>query len=261
MKGRLLNYVESFNWSDKDKNRSLELQNYNSALIKARDKGDHVYCPEAMYNPENINIIFQFIWVNGYHSYEQLKVHFDWMSVEDFQVLTNLSHMLGNYTPNSSNTWKEFNAEFLDENKSLIGFKQEHFNDPLVYDEPTYKSFHSKFVSTFDYPKQKLHYKYFKEHYFPILKKDSGQIKGAIDKKQVNSGIIRLDPPKTSPSGEIIHNQQIHVHFKIGKNEYALNIDGTWKHGPKPQSKVTIPTDMCNTFCEWGFLLPDEYYS
>src|SRR4051812_25222537 len=98
MNGKLLNYVESFNWSNKDLDRSTALQSYNDALIKAREVGDHVFCPETMYTPENRDIIFQFMWLNGYHSYDQLKVHYEWLKVEDFQLLLNLPSFLGSST-------------------------------------------------------------------------------------------------------------------------------------------------------------------
>lgn len=260
MNGKLLNYVESFNWSNKDLDRSIALQNYNDALIEAREVGDQVFCPETMYNPENRDIIFQFMWFNGYHSYEQLKVHYEWLKVEDFQLLLILPSFLGSSTPNSSNQWDEFNEEFNEENRSLLGLKSDNSQDPLVYDKDTHRKFHSNYVATFDFDKQKAQYKYFKEYHKPRLKLDVGEIKSLIEREQVSKRFVRLDPPPTSPDGSPIHGQQIHIHFQIKDTECALNLDGTWKHPPTNPLNDRINTDICSTLSEWGFCLPEDYY-
>lgn len=260
MKGKLLNYVESFTWNDTEKNRSVALQNYNNAINTARKAGDQVFCPEIMYNPENTSIIFQFMMFNGYQPYDQLKTHFEWLTVEDFQILLNLPNVLGKPTPNSSNGWDAFSEEFPEENKSFIGLEEETCPNPLVYDEATHQKFHSNYVSVFEFDKQKSQFEYFKRHYRPSLKFGSAQIATQITRKQVNEGIVRLDSPRTTPDGAPLHGQQIHAHIKIGKNEYALNIDGTWKHPPSSISTDRIPVEICLTLSQWGFCLPDEYY-
>ena len=261
MEGRLLNYVESFNWADKNLNRSTVLQDYNNALTEARKIGDQVFCPESMYTSENRDIIFQLMWFNNYQSYNDLKTHFEWLQVDDFQTLQSISYILGNPTPNSSNTWEEFANEFNDKNRSLIGLRDDNCRNPLVHDKITHEKFHSDYVASFDLDRQKNQFKYFKKYYKPYLKTDAMQIAKQIRRGQVNSGIIRLDPPPTSPDGTPIHGQQIHIHIMIGNKECALNIDGTWKHRPNinaPNNR--IPVEICSTLSQWGFCLPDEYY-
>lgn len=257
MKGRLLNHVGSFSWNDKNVDRSFALQNYNKALNKAREFGDQVFCPEKMYDPENKDIIFLFMWLNNYQ-YDELKAHFEWLKVDDFQVLQNIS--LGPSTPNSSNNWEDFSNEFQDENKSLIGLKQDDFADPLVYDEETHEKFHANYVATFDFNKQKSLYGYFKTHYKPSLKIEKAQINNFINRDQVHERFVRLDDPPTSPNGEPVHGQQIHIHIKIRDTVCALNIDGTWKHPPKNITEDRIPAEVCSTLSEWGFCLPEDYY-
>lgn len=260
MKGRLLNYSESFHWSDKERDRSLELQNYNHALNEARKIGDQVFCPETIYLPENKDIIFQFMWLNGYQSYEELKVHFEWLRVDDFQLLQTISYSLGQPTPNSSNDWEDFAEEFSEENKSLIGLKDDDCLNPLVYDKDTHREFHSSYVATFDFDRQKSQYEYFRKHYKPNLKIESGRIQNLIQRHQVNNQIIRLDSPATSPNGNPIHGQQIHIHIMVNGNECALNIDGSWKHPPQEHPNNRISIDVCFILSQWGFCLPKDYY-
>ncbi|MGN7706907.1 hypothetical protein [Chryseobacterium sp. 22543] len=261
MEGKLLQYVESFCWKNKAEDRSLALQNYNKALDKAREVGDNVYCPETMYNTENLDNVFQFMYFNGYMSFEILKGHFSWLMEPDFQILLQLSYMMGSPTPNSSNDWTSFSAEFPDYACSLIGMEDSTCTHPLVYDEDSHAQFHGDYVSSFDFEKQKLSFKIFKKYYKPKLKKEAAQINRAIDRNQVNEGILRLDPPKKDPKGMAIHGQQVHVHLKIGSKEYALNIDGTWKHAPTANSKDRISAEICETLSDWGFILPDDYYT
>lgn len=258
MIANFLNYVESFCWNDKNINRSIDLQNYNNALNEARNVGDCIYCPDTMFSYDTI---FQFMMSNGYQSYEQLTSHFDWLTTDDFTVLNSLLYgMMGRPTPNSSNVWEEFNEEFNEENKSLIGLKEDTCTNSLIYDKLTHEKFHSNHVTSFDYDKQKKNLKYFKKYYKPDLKIESTQITNLIFRRQVNVGIVRLDLPGTAPDGKVLHNQQVHVHITIKKNEYALNIDGTWKHSPSSTSTDRIPVEICSTLSQWGFCLPDEYY-
>ncbi|MGS0747509.1 hypothetical protein [Halpernia sp. GG3] len=198
-----------------------------------------------MYDPENTDIIFQYMWINGYQSYEELKEHFEWLRVDDFQLLQTISYSLGQPTPNFSNAWEDFAEEFNEENKSLIGLRDDDCLNPFVYDKDTYGEFHSSYVATFNFERQKAQYKYFKKYYKPSLKLEGGQIKNLIDKKLVNKQFVRLDPPRTSTDGFPIHRQQIHIHFKIKKNVCALNLDGTWKHPPSNLEKNRIPTEIC----------------
>lgn len=260
MKGRLLYYVESFCWINKELDRSKALQDFNTALNTARKCGDQVFCPEIMYNPENRDIIFQFMWLNGYQSYEELKVNFEWLQVDDFQLLQTISYSLGQPTPNSSNDWEAFSKEFSEENRSLIGLKDDNCINPLVYDIVTHTEFHSSYVATFDFDRQKAQYEYFRKYYKPSLKLESGQIINLIQRHQVNNQIIRLDSPDSSPNGNPIHGQQIHIHIMVNGNECALNIDGSWKHSPQLHTNNRISAEVCLTLSQWGFCLPEQYY-
>lgn len=260
MKGRLLHYVESFCWTDKELDRSKALQDFNIALNTARKCGDQVFCPEVMYNPENSDIIFQFMYLNGYLSYDQMKVHFEWLRVDEFNLLQTLSFNLGRPSPQSSNNWEEFSLEFASENKSLIGLQDMVCNNPLVYDENSHKEFHSSYLLAFDFEQQKIHYKYFVKHYIPQLKVDSNTIVNLIRRNQVSEQIIRLDCPIMTPTGNTIHNQKIHIHIMVNGNECALNIDGSWKHPPQSHPNNRISAEVCLTLSQWGFCLPEEYY-
>jgi len=254
--GKLLHRTESFNWTNKTINRSFDLQNYNIALITAREFEDDIYCPQSMYDLDNI---FLFMWTNG-QSFEQLLVHFNWLTADDFQVLLNLQYMMGSHSPNSSNSWADFSNEFIDENKSLIGLRDNSCTFPLIHDNESIKQFHSNYVASFDLDKQKANFKYFKKHYIPILKFTSTHLQNLITRNQVSNQIIRVDPPPTDPNGKPIHGQQFHVHFKIKSKVYALNLDGTWKHPPLKTSEEKIPNEICSALSQWGFCLPEEYY-
>lgn len=59
------------------------------------------------------------------------------------------------------------------------------------------------------------------------LKKSKYQIDRDLHSKP-QLGIVRVDIPSTDPSGNVLHNEQIHVFFR---DRRSLNIDGTWKHG------------------------------
>lgn len=259
MKAKFLNHVKSFCWKDKIVDRSLPLQDFNLVINEARKNHDLVFCPSTMYENE-YESIFIFMWINSYQSYDQLKVHYEWLKIEDFEILLYLHTILGTPTPRSSNVWEEFNNEFKMNNISLIGLKDDECMDPLVYDSPSYIKHHSNFVRTFDFTQQKYNFEYFRKYYKPELKISHGVIKAMIERNQVNSGIIRLDSPTTSPNGDPIHGQQIHVHILIEKKNCALNIDGSWKHPPTNILNDKIPAEICLTLSDWGFKLPEEYY-
>lgn len=260
MKGKLLHCVESFSWVDNAVDRSQNLQDFNSAIIDARENGDNIYCPESMFYPENSKVIFQFMWCYEYQSYEQIKEHFEWLSVDDFQLLQTIGYSLGQPTPKSSNDWQTFKSEFAGENTSLIGLETGKSSSPLVHNKHTYFEFHSKYVTNFDFEKQKECFDYFIKFYKPALKINSKKINDQIEKKQISNQFIRIDDPQTAPDGKPLHGQQVHAHLLVKNSECALNIDGTWKHSPKNIVSDKIPVELCIQLSSWGFCLPRDYY-
>lgn len=257
--GSLLSRYESFIWNDVAINRSVELQNYNSALGSARAKSDSLFRPNKIFDGDVPSNIFYVMYFDGKMSYDDLKLHYNWLTVDDYQVLIMLGNIVGNPTNQCSNTWNEFSNEFPGEHISLIGLQDQTCTDPLVYCKVTHTRFHSDNVATFDFDQQKKNFKYFKDYFVPKLKLESSVINSRIAAGQFNSGIIRLDDPPVDRSGKPVHGQKIHVHLIIGGKKVALNIDGTWKHEPK-NTTVTIPSAICAELSDLGFKIPDEYY-
>lgn len=260
MSGKLLHFVSSFCWNNKLLDRSLILQDFNAVFIKARSEEDNIYCPETMFQPLNKDIIFQFLYIDGYKSYEEIKLVFPWLTDMDFQLLHQLTYQLGNPTPNSSVDYTSFANEFQQSNCSLIGLRDTNCSEPLVYNIKSHDDFHAKPVFTYNFAQQKANFKNFKKYYVPTLKIDAGKIKKMIDTNKVNNDIVRLDPPKTDPKGKPIHGQQIHIHIMVGDHECALNLDGTWKHPPNENGNHNISAEVCSVLSDWGFVLPDKYY-
>lgn len=258
--GKLLSRYESFIWSNNTVNRSVTLQNFNSALALARSKSDKTFSPDNIYTDGNTSNIFHLMFSQGMYLYDDIKKHFNWLTVDDYQVLINFPSFIGRSTERQSCVWAEFSEEFSGEHISMIGMEDDSCPDPLIYDIVSHKKFHSDYVAQFNFEQQKENFEYFKEHFVSDLRIDPAQIKEKINKNQVQEGIVRLDDPPYDPAGNIMHGQKIHIHLKVGKYDCALNIDGTWKHSLPKDSDKKISVEICTTLSEWGFRLPDEYY-
>lgn len=257
--GRLLHFLDSFCWNDKKKDRNGMLEDYFKAVEKARTYGDECYVPSAMFDG-SVESIFTVMWTNGYTDYDQMKIEFDWIEVDQFQTLQGFYQMMGSNTPKGANVYADLKKEFTGEATTLVGLEHGACPDPLVYSEETLDTFHATHAASFDFKKQKEKFEYFCKHYTPVLKIDIAAIQKLIDTGKAADGIKRIDAPTIGPDGKIQHGEQVHVHFKVGKKEYALNIDGQWKHNPLKKDPDTLPNEIILDLVSWGFKLPKRYY-
>ncbi|MDX8341773.1 hypothetical protein SLH46_21420 [Draconibacterium sp. IB214405] len=132
---------------------------------------------------------------------------------------------------------------------SYIGLSQEGIS-PFVCCSRTWSDFHAEYVRHFTRQQRLDNKEYFKRFFKPELTLPINQIQNQIDRNLVTPIIRHIHSPAMDPAGQIIHVEQIHIHFTEGS---ALNIDGTWKHG-----QIEIPNAACNQLVDWGFLLPEN---
>lgn len=242
--GSLLSRYESFIWEDVNKNRSNDLQNYNYAIGSARSKSDLLFRPSKIFDGDVPSNIFYVMYFEGKMSYDDLKSLYNWLTVDDFQVLMTMGNIIGNPTEQHSNTWNEFSNEFTGKHISLIGLQDETCTDPLVFCKVTHSKFHSDYIASL----------------VPKLKLEPNLISRRIEAKQLPTSIERLDVPQLDASGVPVHGQQIHIHLRLKGQKCALNLDGTWKHALPKDSTIKIPSAICEILSSFGFKIPDEYY-
>lgn len=259
--GKLLTLSQSFDWSNTTLDRRSSLNNFDLAIRKAISMNDKIFSHHYIYDPNFQNSIFSMLFNEDLYEFSKLKLRFPWLTPDAFTTLTALPNFLGPETPLPSKNWEDFSAEFYGDHISMIGIEDsQSYKFPLVYDIPTHDVFYQNLADTFDFEQQKVNFKFFKENYVPRPKPDASSIFNSIAKGLEHSDIKAFHSPKTDPQGNILHGEQYHVHIKIKKTQYALNINGTWKHNVKPDSNDKIPNQICTRLVEWGFLLPDEYY-
>lgn len=248
--GNLLSFEDSFTWVD-TQDRNEHIKNLSIALNSALGNEDSRYRTINLF--KGANSIFSFLWGEG-SSFEGFSKKYPWIFESTYRTLTNIAPLIQGTTINDASNLKELNRDFPGENNGYFGFCCE-CDDHLVHDYGTWFEFHRKYVSLLLVRSKRENIKYIKRFYTPSLPSSGYQINKAIETNQVHPVFKRLDNPTVIADNQTLHNEKIQMHFNDEKKS-ALNIDGTWKHGGfdiSPKALIQLE--------QWGFLLPDKYYS
>jgi hypothetical protein len=248
----LLVHLESFAWQDLTVSRAQEMDDLILAVGKSEDCYDTIYGHPDAYNSS-------LVWgtVNDLLFCSEEEYRFftgGWFTYDHQKILLKLWR---NPTPNQARTLPELEAEeqFSGNNNGLIGCYFQPLPDKMVFDEDSWSKLHQDYVWA-NLHLRKTNPSYFYKHYKPALRYPANTINQMIYQKQVHLCFDRLDIPSLDPAGNIIHGEQIGIHFKNSGNA-CLYIDGTWKHG----HHYIIPVEARSTLEEWGFILPPDQRS
>lgn len=247
--GNLLFKNQSFDWIDIKMPRGKLIDDLNIALTSAREAEDNIYRTPDLYEFESSwGKLFEFLWGEGIE-YENFNKRFEWISPDQFRILSSLPDLLRLTSPQNSSDYGSFLQEFTNENNSWIGTYDESHTEPIVFDYLSWLQFHQRFVATFDFNRRRAEYKYFSKFFKPGLTRPVNLIQHNIDQHNTHASFQSIHTPQ-------IPHEKIHIHF-ISAQNCALNIDGTWKHEVR---NFRIERRACEILSEWGFLLPREYY-
>ncbi|MFN5310152.1 MAG: hypothetical protein ACK5C0_11930 [Candidatus Kapaibacterium sp.] len=242
--GNLLTYNPSFNWADNAIDRNHQISSLNDAVVLARDLGDMLYYHPELYSEQSESAsLLNSLW----SGYDDFRLNFPWIKEPEYQLLYNLI-LFFKQPPSNSISLHELLQHTGITNNAWIGFES-NCVEQLVYNNPTWHTFHRLFVSQFTLEQRRQHFEYFDLFFEAELTLPINKIKQLIDEGHVHDSITRIDPA-------LIAHEKIHIHFKNSEN-CALNIDGTWKH---EVVGFRIPETACIQLTEWGFKLPSEYY-
>jgi hypothetical protein len=243
--GDLLAYNQSFDWVPQNIDRSVAIENLNTAVLLANEFGDNLYYNPMFYEPGTGSFnLFNILWANDFNTF---RITFPWIKELQFQVLM----LLPNYFKNSiggAMNLQELQANTGIPHNAWIGLFMA-CPEFLVHDRLTWTEFHRSIVSAFSFEERCEYFDYFSRFYQPNLTMHQNQIQQEIDQGHIHNSITRIDPP-------LIPFEKIHIHFN-NNEKCALNIDGTWKH---EVAGFVIPQEACEQLNKWGFMLPRQYY-
>lgn len=242
----LLLSLDSFSWHDLTINRAIEMDDLILAVDEVDTLEDTIFGHPDAYIPnlgwETVNDIIAC-------SEEEYRLFTGGWFTHDHQKI--LIKLWRNPTPGDARTLDEMNAEheFENKNNGYIGCFFEPLPEKMVYNIPSLYQLHQIYTKN-NQNLRKTESTYFYQHYKPELLVPINHINDLINRKQVHSSFERLDSPSLSPDGQVLHGEQIGMHFN-DKNKSCLYIDGTWKHGI-----FDIPSTAKDQLEAWGFILP-----
>ena len=251
--GELLTNKASFFWEDTLVDRGKWIEELSIAIDDATSYNDRIFRTHDLYELEcSWGNFFEFLW-SSFFDQEEFIMRFPWISQTQFQTLINIVNHIQPTTPGFASNLSEFQDEYYGNNCAWIGLTGCTI-ERLVFNHDSWICFHREYVTLFSPSRRREEFEYFSRFYIPILKEDANNINTQIRRHQTHRIFKRLDIPHIVENGVFLHGEQIQMHFN-DRDESALNIDGTWKHGG-----FKIPREAHEILEEWGFLLPPEYY-
>jgi hypothetical protein len=246
--GNLLAHVDSFDWREFDLNRNNSVLKFDLAIQLANDQEDNLYYHPIFFEDHQPSCdLFMYLWSSSYDDFKEI---FPWIKEPIYQMLIQLKNYL-KPTPNGAKNFIELIRETSINNNSFLGLDLINVS-PLVCCEDSWNEFHKSYVTNFSREERITYRDYFIKFYNPELKVSAEQIQQLIYRNQEANCFVRIDTPSTDANGNILHGEQVHMHFN-DNDDSALNLDGTWKHG-----KCDIPEAASNRLVEWGFVLPEN---
>lgn len=249
--GNLLTFNRTFQWDDSTIDRGEAIKNLNAAILKSKEYDELFKTIDFDKIETSWGNLMEFVFEYGWDETVRHQ-RFPWMTQLQHTTLVYILSSFKNTTALNSSNLISLSAEFPGENCGHIGFKQNDIEDEYVSCENTLKSFHTKYVMTFNRNERLENKKYFYDFHQPNYELDINPINQLIRKGGLNALIVRIDKESYDPQGNLLHGERIQVHFN-DRNKCALNIDGTWKH-----HSFNLPNDVCDKLIEWGFILPEN---
>ncbi len=244
----LLVHLESFAWHDLTIDRAIDMDDLILAVDQAETWEDKIYGHPDAYNPQlGWGTIDDLL----YCTEEECRLFTEGWFRNDHQKI--LIKLWRNATPGQAKGLQEMEQEnaFKGQNNGLIGCRYDSRPPKMVYNEASLSNLHAAYTAS-NPALRKISPAYFYLHYQPVLSISAAGVNDKIDKKQVDSCFKRLDVPTLGPDGQVLHKEQVGMHFNDKANS-CLYIDGTWKHGG-----FIIPKSAKIALEAWGFLLPPD---